>query len=145
MRTIRKGKEISFKTQNFTVKYGTLNQEQPNVIYLRAKTRILPSKDIDYAENVKSIRKTFQECVIKEIAQDNELDNKHIMQLSTNENGLKYNKTSILKFDIFIKPLYEISFIDYLPHVKKFSDNLCLQMCNILEKNDIGIKQTSSK
>lgn len=145
MRTIRKGKEVSFKTQNFTVKYGTLNQEQPNVIYLRAKTRILPSKDIDYAENVKNIRKTFQECVTKEVIQDNELDNRHIMQLSTNENGLKYNKTSILKFDIFIKPLCEISFIGYLPHVKKISDNLCLQMCDILEKNDIGIKQTSSK
>ena len=145
MKSIRKGKEISFKTQNFTVKYGTLNQDQPDVIYLRAKTRILPNKNIDYTENVKNIRKTFQEYVTKEVIEDNELANKHIMQLSTNENGLRHNKTSILKFDIFMKPLNEICFADYLPHMKEFSNNLCLQMCDILEKNDIDIKQMSTK
>lgn len=140
MRSKRTGKEISFKINKFNVKYGTLNVYEPNVIYLRAKARIVPNEDRDYFKSVQAIRRHFLKYVDMIIANDKNLAREHIAQLATNENGLKYNKISIIKFDIYLKPMDNIKFINYLPSVKELSSEFCTQLENILYKNNIIIK-----
>lgn len=140
MRLKRPGKEIKFTENEFTIKYGTLNQYMPDIIYLRGKTRIIPNKRMDYTERVKKMRKQFIETVTRQINFNNNFTKQHIIQFATNENGLTYNKVSILKFEIYLKPLTQINFIDYLPSIKIFSSQVCLKLKNILRENSITIK-----
>lgn len=139
MRVKRPGKEIKFNEKEFIIKYGTLNQYKPDIIYLRGKVRIIPNEKIDYSERVKKIRKQFIESVTRQIKFHDDFAKQHIIQFVINENGLTYNKVSIIKFDIYLKPIIPINFNDYLPSVKLFSSQVCLKLKNILYENDITI------
>lgn len=135
----RVGKEISFKVNAFSVRYGTLNQRDSEVIYVRARARIglMPSKgalcDMD------GIRKEFLRGVSCEIRNWKGFSGKYIAQLFTNENGLRYGRRTMLKFDIYMRMSSPIDFNGYLCEIKDLSSRICDDLSGILIRNGISL------
>ena len=65
----RSKKEIKLQnTDKYTVRYGSLNKEIPEVIYIRAKTKIIPkTKKSDYSKDILGIKDEFNLLIINHL------------------------------------------------------------------------------
>lgn len=95
------------------VKYGTLDKNNPEIIYIRCKGGIKPNEDKkDYSEEIMSLKEDFLFSV-KEIINNSPLfNNKHICSIEVSD-GISPRKTSRLKYDVFLKPKIKKEISEY--------------------------------
>ena len=93
--------------------YGYIKKRKSSVLYIRMKTKVIPYGEEDYSFFPPLLRIAFGKKLYKVVEKNNNLGKDIIYQLSTNEKGMKQNKPSFLKFDIFLKPLETLSLSDY--------------------------------
>ena len=117
----RSKKEIKLQnTDKYTVRYGSLNKEIPEVIYIRAKTKIIPkTKKSDYSNDNKSF------------------GNNYICHFDTNGNGMTYNKKSFLKYDVYVKPSVLKNISDYECEISSLVNAFNNNLSNLLEKSNM--------
>lgn len=103
--TKRTSKEYFITKNSFIkTKYGTLNKHNPEVLYVRSKTKLnaLENKK-DYKSDLDDIGLNFKKYV-KTLINNTNLFNKYICIIETPEKGIVFNKLSHLKYDLYLHP-----------------------------------------
>lgn len=130
-----------FITTNSTIKskYGTLNKNNPEILFIRSKGRIKSNeKKKKYDDDFVAIRNCFNTNVHKSMEKRNEVfSNKYIMDIYLTDKGLLLGKSTFIKYDIFIRPLvikpiedYELTVIDIINEIND-GLTLCLETHNM--------------
>ena len=138
----RTSKEYELKDIKTTIKtkYGTLNKNNPEVLYIRSKAKLNAlEKNKDYRDELNSISNTFQKYIKKMVAQSN-MFNKHICTFETPEKGIVYNKKSYLKFDVFLKPNIVQDMCQYEDFINDLVCNLDKKLIQLCREKQIEIK-----
>ena len=137
----RTSKEYSIKNDNFKIKtkYGTLNKNNPNIIYLRSKTKVKSlNKDKDYKEELKNINIFFQKYV-KTIINETNLFNNHICTFETPEKGIIFNKISNLKYDLYLQPKTIKDMCEYENDITLLTNKANKKLLELCEKYNIEL------
>ena len=132
-------KEIKLQDiDKYVVRYGSLNKEQPEVIYIKAKTKIIPKiKKSDYTKDIANIKYEFNKTVKNLILNSQSFGNSYICNFDTNGNGMMYNKKSFLKYDVYIKPHVLKNISEYECEISSLVNDFNDNLSNLLEKNNM--------
>lgn len=135
---IRKSKQIKLNIMdNLSVKYGTLDKNSPDVLFIRFKGKIIPTiiKN-DYTKEIVELKTEFNSIVKNVILNYCDIFdcNKYLCNIEVSEKGVTYKKGSYIKFDVFVRP-NEIKDITYYEDViTRMSIEINNEIINILNK-----------
>ena len=127
------------KDNHFITKVSTnTTDEFPMVVFLRAKVRITPLEDNGSYENeILSIKKEFDEFARNILDNDRYYDNNYIFSVDVAEKSVKYNKTSHLRYDIFVKPKNRLRLEEHRDILKDISDVLDKKLIELFRKYNL--------
>ena len=122
---------------NLSVKYGTLDKNSPDVLFIRFKGKIIPTiiKN-DYTKEIVELKTEFNSIVKNVILNYCDIFdcNKYLCNIEVSEKGVTYKKGSYIKFDVFVRP-NEIKDITYYEDViTRMSIEINNEIINILNK-----------
>lgn len=127
------------KGETFRVKYGTLDKNNPEVIYLRTKAKIKPFiEKRDYSNDVQEIKDDFMQYIKDVVKYDYFLNDRHICSFSVSEKGLAYGKGSHIKYDLYVKPLEVKPIQTYEQHLSVLVRNANNKLISMLEQHGIN-------
>lgn len=88
---------------NFVIKYGTIDRNNPQVIYICGKTWICPNEELNFINTVECIKTNFRQSVKTLVTNNILLDNKFVCDFDVNGLSLNINKKNYVAFEIFLK------------------------------------------
>ena len=135
---IRKTKQIKLNIMdNLSVKYGTLDKNSPDVLFIRFKGKIIPTiiKN-DYTKEIVELKTEFDK-IIKDII-INYCDifdcKRYLCNIEVSEKGVTYKKGSYIKFDVFVRPNETKDITYYEDVITRMSIEINNEIINILNK-----------
>ena len=106
MKVIRE-KELEM-CDNMTIKYGTAQRANPEVIYVTSKFWILPRMEMNFENVMNEIKNDFQMLLTSIIKHNTLWHNKFISDFDIKFNGLQPNKKSFVSIEFYIKQKSEM-------------------------------------
>lgn len=85
------------------LKYGSVNRDNPQVIYISGKCWVSPSMKCKYDEVISDIEDKMRKNIKRIIIDGINFDNKLILDFDINTDGLYPNKKKFLSFDFYLK------------------------------------------
>ena len=135
---IRKTKQIKLNIMdNLSVKYGTLDKNSPDVLFIRFKGKIIPTiiKN-DFSKEIVELKTEFDK-IIKDII-INYCDifdcKRYLCNMEVSEKGVTYKKGSYIKFDVFVRPNEAKDITYYEDVITRMSIEINNEIINILNK-----------
>lgn len=130
------------KQNNFVTRYGSVKGEKaPSVIYLRTKSKLTPTiKKKEYNIEVDNIKENFTSFVNKCIINCNSIENTYLFNIDISSKGLKYGKTSFLRYDLYLRPSKQKSLAQNQFRMQQLSTKLDKYLENLLNDNGIICK-----
>ena len=135
---IRKTKQIKLNIMdNLSVKYGTLDKNSPDVLFIRFKGKIIPTiiKN-DFSKEIVELKAEFDK-IIKDII-INYCDifdcKRYLCNIEVSEKGVTYKKGSYIKFDVFVRPNEIKDIMCYEDVITRMSIEINNEIINILNK-----------
>lgn len=135
---IRKTKQIKLNIMdNLSVKYGTLDKNSPDVLFIRFKGKIIPTiiKN-DFSKEIVELKTEFDK-IIKDII-INYCDifdcKRYLCNIEVSEKGVTYKKGSYIKFDVFVRPNEIKDIMCYEDVITRMSIEINNEIINILSK-----------
>lgn len=125
------------------VKYGTLDRDNPDIIFIRARTRVKSDHTKQsYSKEVRTINNAFKRAVGKTMPVFGDVFAQgHIANLELSDIGLAANKTSVLKYDIYLKPIVRKELSEYINQINPLTAEInavikaTLDSCHIMLAN----------
>lgn len=100
----RKNKEYIMPSINgVSIKYGTTDKTNPQVVYITGKTWVKPTKKIDFHESIGDIRKRMEKRILNRLKTVDGMDNKYIFDLDINPLNMKVGNSKFMTFNIFLR------------------------------------------
>ena len=135
---IRKSKQIKLNIMdNLSVKYGTLDKNSPDVLFIRFKGKIIPTiiKN-DYTKEIVELKTEFNSIVKNVILNYCDIFdcNKYLCNIEVSEKGVTYKKGSYIKFDVFVRPNEIKDIMCYEDVITRMSIEINNEIINILNK-----------
>lgn len=122
-------------------KYGTLDKNNPEILYIRSRAIITPViKKRDFSEDIALVKKEFEKNIKRIILNSNIFENKHICSIEMSENGIAFGKKSHMKYDIYVKPKENKLLEEYFDDVKNLVYVFNQNLSELLTKNNIKIE-----
>ncbi len=101
---IRLNKEIKLNTcKNIDLKYGSVNKNDPQVIYVSGKMWVCPTYDGDFNEQINFIYSKFKKELTSILRNSKVFDSRHILDFDLNSENLVQNKKKYFSVTFFIK------------------------------------------
>ena len=147
---IRKTKQIKLNIMdNLSVKYGTLDKNSPDVLFIRFKGKIIPNALLytpyiiiptiiknDFLKEIVKLKAEFDK-IIKDIL-INYCDifdcKRYLCNIEVSEKGVTYKKGSYIKFDVFVRPNEIKDIMCYEDVITRMSIEINNEIINILSK-----------
>ena len=101
-----KRKKKEYKMENvkgISLKYGSTNRTNPQVLYITGKAWVKPTIDVDYADSLGRIRKRMERRILERLRTIESLDTKYIFDFSLSPLNMKVGKPKFMTFNIFLK------------------------------------------
>lgn len=139
---LRKSKQIKlYIMNNLSVKYGTLDKNSPDVLFIRFKGKIIPTiiKN-DYSKEIVELKTEFNSVVKNVILNYCDIFdcNRYLCNMEVSEKGITFKKGSYIKFDIFLKPNEIKDIILYKSIMEKIANEINCEIINTL--NNLNLK-----
>lgn len=139
---LRKSKQIKlYIMNNLSVKYGTLDKNSPDVLFIRFKGKIIPTiiKN-DYSKEIVELKTEFNSIVKNVILKYCDIFdcNRYLCNMEVSEKGITFKKGSYIKFDIFLKPNEIKDIILYKNIMEKIANEINYEIINTL--NNLNLK-----
>lgn len=101
----RLNKELKIETSNnFKIKYGTINCKNPESIYFVGNTYISPIENkLLFNEDVEFIKTKFKTLIKQYLETSKQFESMYVFDFDIRESGLKTNKKSYFSFEIYLK------------------------------------------
>ena len=101
---IRLNKEIKLNgCQNINLKFGTINKNNPQVIYVSGKMWIQPTYEGDFGKVINYTRSNFKKRLSKILKNNINFDNKHILDFDISFENMTPNKKKFCSIMVFIR------------------------------------------
>lgn len=135
---LRKSKQIKLNIMdNLSVKYGTLDKNSPDVLFIRFKGKIIPTiiKN-DYTKEIVELKTEFNSIVKNVILNYCDIFdcNKYLCNMEVSEKGVTHKKGSYIKFDVFVRPNETKDITYYEDVITRMSIEINNEIINILNK-----------
>lgn len=106
----RTSREYSMTDENFPMmktKYGVVDRNKPDVIYIRSKSRVTPLKEgKNFSRGVDKIKTLFDDNLKKMIKSSSKFSDEYIAVIALSGESMEYGKKSFMNYDIFIRPKF---------------------------------------
>ena len=90
-------------SNNVIIKYGSVNKDNPQVVYVSGKCWVCPTRETDY-DNVRSKVESEMRSNIKRIFIDGvNFENRFILDFDISTDGLYPNRKKFLSFDFYLR------------------------------------------
>jgi hypothetical protein len=100
----RLNKEYKLDVCNYiSLKYGTVNKDNPQVIYVSGKCWICPKKEMNYEPRINNIEKEMKKRIKTFLTDGVNFDNKFILDFDVNLDGISPEKKKFLSFDFYLR------------------------------------------
>ena len=101
---IKLNKEIKLNScENICLKYGSVNKNDPQVIYVSGKMWICPTYDGDFEAQISFAYNNFKRKLTKILRDSTIFDSKHILDFDINPENLIKDKKKFFSISFFIK------------------------------------------
>ena len=140
---VRTSKEIKLTTDpslKIKSKYGVLDKNKPDILYLRSKANVTPFVNRkDFQKVISNIKKELGKYVKDIVLEFGKYESNFIFTIDISENGITYGKKSHLKYDLYVKPMCKKEFIAYKEDMHHLSYLIGKQLSRLLYDNGIEI------
>lgn len=89
--------------RHMSLKYGTVNKNNPQVIYVSGKCWVSPQKEMDYSYVIDVIEKEMKKNIKTFFIDGVNFVNKFILDFDINTDNLNPNEKKFLSFDFYLK------------------------------------------
>ena len=127
--------EKRLKNDFFNIKLGTVNKNNPEVIYFEFRTFISPLEESNnYSQVFAFLKKEFSKKISDSLKLNDFFSEKYILDFQIANSGIRINKKSYLSFQLFLRQKNEV--IKELKEIKKIAEPFLVNLLNEF-KNDI--------
>lgn len=100
----RLNKEYKLDVCNHIIlKYGSVNKDNPQVVYVSGRCWVSPQTDMDYESVVYEIEKKVRNTIKAFLMDGVNFDNKFILDFDINTDKMNKNDKKFLSFDLYLK------------------------------------------
>lgn len=100
----RLNKEYKLDVCNHMIlKYGSVNKDNPQVVYVSGRCWVSPQTDMDYESVVYEIEKKVRNTIKSFLMDGVNFDNKFILDFDINTDKMNKNDKKFLSFDLYLK------------------------------------------
>lgn len=100
----RLGKEYGIDVNSsVTMKYGSVNRNDPRVVYLSGKCWVSPRNETDYEKVAYKVKQAIRRSTNQLVADGKEFDKDYILDFYVNLDELTVNDSKFMSFDIYIR------------------------------------------
>jgi hypothetical protein len=100
----RLNKEYKLDVSNDVIlKYGSVNKDNPQVIYVSGKCWISPTRETDYDEAISDVESRMRKNIKKTIIDGINFEDKFILDFDINTDGFFPNRKKFLSFDFYLR------------------------------------------
>lgn len=102
MRRLNKEYKLNI-SDKISIKYGTVNKDKPNVIYISGKCWVKTNDNNNITKNITYVKKEMENEIKTYMCNGNTFQKKYIIDFDINTDGWMKNIKKFLTFDIFIR------------------------------------------
>jgi hypothetical protein len=100
----RLNKEYKLDSSDYVIlKYGSVNKDNPQVVYISGKCWICPTVETDYDKVVADIESEMRKNIRKTLVDGINFDDKFILDFDISTDGLYPNRKKFLSFDFYLR------------------------------------------
>ena len=100
----RLNKEYKLDVCNhISVKYGTVNRDDPQVVYVSGKCWVSPNYEMDYGDVMYDIEKKMRKNIKMFMTDGINFDKKYILDFDINTDKMAPNEKKFLSFNFYLK------------------------------------------
>ena len=100
----RLNKEYKLDVCNhISLKYGTVNRNNPQVIYISGKCWVSPQREMDYDNVIDDIEEHMKKNIKSFLIDGINFDNRLILDFDISTEGLSPNDKKVLSFDFYLR------------------------------------------
>jgi hypothetical protein len=100
----RLNKEYKLDVCNhISLKYGTVNKDNPQVIYITGKCWVCPIKEMDYEPRINHIENEMKKSIKRFFIDNVNFINRFILDFDISTEGMIPNKKKFLSFDFYLR------------------------------------------
>ena len=126
----------------FSIKYGTTNKNNPQVIFIMAKGKVKPYIDkTNYKHDVTKIKKGVTNIIKDELTSLSDIidTSKYLFDIELTEDTMNYNKISRLNYNIYMCTINAGKIEDYEQRITEMCDRIEIKITGCVNKNNLSI------
>ena len=140
--------EKRLKNDFFNIKLGTVNKNNPEVIYFEVRTFISPLEEWDnYSQVFAYLKKEFSKKISNTLKNNDFFSDKYILDFQIANSGIRLNKKSYLSFQLFLRQKSVV--IKELKEIKKIAEPFLTELLydfkNDIISNNFSITKTKKE
>ena len=89
--------------KHISLKYGTVNRNNPQVVYISGKCWVSPQREMNYADVIDNIEKGMKRNIKSFLIDGINFDNRFILDFDINTDGLVPREKKFLSFDFYLR------------------------------------------
>ena len=89
--------------KHISLKYGTVNRNNPQVVYVSGKCWVSPLRAMNYGDIISNIEKEMRRNIKTFFIDEINFDNKYILDFDINVDNISPNEKKFLSFDFYLR------------------------------------------
>ena len=89
--------------KHISLKYGTVNRNNPQVVYVSGKCWVSPLRAMNYGDIISNIEKEMRRNIKTFFIDEINFDNKYILDFDINIDNINPNEKKFLSFDFYLR------------------------------------------
>ena len=133
-----------FKTivnNKLELKIGTLNKDNPQVVYFICRGWVKPTFEDDYTEPIDNIKTLIKKSIKSTFGQEKKYSRKFVFDFDCNPVNTFYNKYKFMTFECYFKQDEQVAFSSLKDELMSLSRSVAIDSINLFEDNDFNIKE----
>lgn len=86
-----------------SLKYGSINREDPQIVYVSGKCWVAPTCRMDYSSVITSIKNDMKKNIKRVLIDGSNFENKYIFDFDVSTEKVEPNVSKFLTFDLYLK------------------------------------------
>ena len=104
MENKRNKKEYKMTSVNgVSLKYGSTNRTNPQVLYVTGKAWVKPTREMDYSDSLSRVKKRMERRILERLRLVDSLETKYIFDFDISPLNMKAGRPKFMTFNIFLK------------------------------------------
>lgn len=100
----RLNKEYKLDVSNYVLlKYGSVNKDNPQVVYVSGKCWVSPTKETDYDSVISKVESEMRKNIRNVFVDGINFENRFILDFDISTDGLFPNRKKFLSFDFYLR------------------------------------------